>query len=406
MSTQSKKILYVITKSNFGGAQRYVFDLASHAQRLGYDVVVALGGDGELVRRLKENDIQTIVIHKLQRDVKIFGDFISFVKMLKLLRYEKPDVLHLNSSKIGLMGAIATRLHNLLNAKRRTQNATKIIFTAHGWAFTEARSLPSQLTIKFLQWLTVLLSHTTIAVSEKTKSEMNMPFAKRKIRVIYNGICDVQFKERGSARKEIGEKYDTPQDTFWVGTIAELHKNKGLEHAIETIAILEETSEKARPFPTLKNKDEKGSEKGQAFSYIIIGEGKERENLLKLARERNLEDKVFLVGEKEDAAVYLKAFDILLLPSIKEGLPYTILEAGAAGLPVIASRVGGIPEIIVHKESGILTKPKEADAIAQALETLLTDDTLRKKYGENLKRKVASEFSLQKMLKQTTSLYS
>ena len=121
--------------------------------------------------------------------------------------------------------------------------------------------------------------------------------------------------------------------------------------------------------------------------------------------EEGLSKKVSLVGKIEDAGQYLKAFDIFILPSIKEGFPFVLLEAGLAKLPVIASDVGGIPELISDGENGILVEAKEDDDIEDALKVLISDVGLREKYGEALYGKVKGEFSFEKMINKTEKLY-
>ena len=141
------------------------------------------------------------------------------------------------------------------------------------------------------------------------------------------------------------------------------------------------------------------------FIYVIIGEGEERTALQNLIQEMHLENEVFLIGKREGASSLLRAFDIFILPSIKEGLPYVILEAGVAELPVVASAVGGIPEIIQDMKSGILVKSKHEDEIALALEFLITNPQKRAEFGERLKEYVAENFSLEKMTTETGRLY-
>ncbi len=131
-SDLKKKILVVITKSNWGGAQRYVHDLARHLKE-DFDITVACGGTGELVERLTALGIRTLTIPGLARDVHPMQDLAVCIRLGRIIKKERPDVLHLNSSKIGVIGAILGRL---IGIKR-------IIFTAHGWAWNEAPSLDS-----------------------------------------------------------------------------------------------------------------------------------------------------------------------------------------------------------------------------------------------------------------------
>ena len=134
------KILYGITKSNFGGAQRYVFDLAKAAQEHEHDVSVLCGGDGLLASKLKAKNINVITLDKLERDISITKEISSFFQILKFLREEKPDIFHINSSKMGGLGGLAGRLTGV----------KKIIFTNHGWAFNEPRPNWQKILIKLL----------------------------------------------------------------------------------------------------------------------------------------------------------------------------------------------------------------------------------------------------------------
>lgn len=157
-----KKIFFVITKSNFGGAQRYVYDLATALPVNEFDVSVVFGEGGELEEKLKNVGIKTIRIETLQRNVSFFKDLKVFFELIKIFRREKPDIIHLNSTKIGGIGSFAGRISEV----------PKIIFTAHGWAFNEKRNAVSKIFIAFLQWLTVLFSHTTIAVSQSMANQI------------------------------------------------------------------------------------------------------------------------------------------------------------------------------------------------------------------------------------------
>lgn len=387
-----KKILYIITKSNWGGAQKYVYDLASTIPKDSYTTVVATGGCGELTEKLAEAKIRTVSIPHLGRDVSIFDDLLVFFFLLKLFKTERPDIVHLNSSKIGGLGALAGRVYNLLNTFKKPEffPRIKIIFTAHGWAFGEPRrSFLQRKLIKFLSWLTVILSHKTITVSNfDLKQIENTPFVKNKILTIYNGVNESEFTERVCAREKLlGEKAVQFKNTIWLGTIAELTNNKGLEYSIRAVNNIA------------------GKSVTPQFTYIIIGEGEDEKKLSKLIKKLQLDDVVFLIGHKKDAFSLLKAFDIFLLPSLKEGLPYTLLEAGLAQIPIIASNVGGISEIIDHKKSGILTEAKKVDDIVNAINSIVYKKVQAEQFSKELFRKIRKKFSREEMLSKTKLLY-
>lgn len=356
------KILYGITKSNFGGAQRYVFDLAVETKRLGHDVAVLCGGDGPLVQKLKAKNIKVILLNRLERDIFIGKEIASFFQILKVLKKERPDIFHINSSKMGGLGGLAGRLNG----------AKKIIFTSHGWAFSELRPGWQKVLIKFFVWLTILLSHKVICVSEKTREQVSRwPFVKSKLVVIYNGIDKFEIAPRTRTK-------------FTVGTIGELHKIKGHD-------VLLKAWQKF-----VRNRDAK---------LVIIGDGEEKQNLKNMAKNMNIYGSVIFEGAMDDARSLLSNFDIFVFPSRSENLPYAILEAGLAGLPVIASAVGGIPEIIETGANGILVPKEDPEILFSSLILLAEDENLRKRLGTNLKSSIQENFSFEKMAEKTLRLY-
>jgi glycosyltransferase involved in cell wall biosynthesis len=368
-----KKILFMITKGNFGGAQRYVFDLATNLPKDKFDVAVALGEGETLEKKLKERGIRVIKIESLKRDISVIKDVLAFFEIIKILKNERPEIIHLNSSKMGALGGLAGRIVSI----------QKILFTGHGWAFNEERNIFSKILIAKIHWFTILLSHHTIAVSERIKEQFRFfPFAKSRIVLIHNGIDSINFLPKDLARKNLVEGQE---NSIWIGTIAELHKNKGIDFVIKAFAEIKDEFRNA--------------------IFVIIGEGEEKASLEKLIKEHNLVDRVFLVGFKTDANTLLKAFDIGILTSRTDTFPYVPLEMGLAELPFIGSWVGGIPEIVVNGESGILVQNGEVSEIADAIRTLLKDSELRKGLGNNLKERVHSEFTLAKMLEKTMRLY-
>jgi glycosyltransferase involved in cell wall biosynthesis len=369
--------LYVITKGVWGGAQKYVYSLAVNLPKDQFEAVVVCGQGGTLKEKLEEQNIRVIEIDYLKRDISIFSELKSFLKLFNVIKEEDPDVMHLNSPKASGLGALAGRL---LGVK-------KIVFTAHGWTFNEDRNFASKSMIWLLSWVTVILSHKVIVIARRERAQaLNMPFVSRnKIELIKNGVEKIDYLEKAEARKGIlPDLYSNfENNTIWIGTMAELHKNKGYEYTIEALSKIE-----------------------KPFVFVALGEGEERKNLENLIREYRLEEKVFLVGFKDKSAQYLKAFDIFTLTSIKEGLPYTLIEAGFAGLPVVASNIGGIPDIIDNNVNGILTESRNVPEIKNAIEKLMENSKTRNAFGNKLKEKVEKEFSLEQMLEKTLSLYN
>ena len=371
-----KKILFVITKSNWGGAQRYVFDMAVGLKNgFGDQYVpsVALGGNGELAQRLKEAGIPVYTIPSLNNEIGSSSDVKAFFEISKIISDVKPAIVHLNSSKIGALGALAAR----------TKGVRKIIFTAHGWAFNEDRSSLSKSILKFIYWTTMMLSHHTIAVSEATKKYVsNWPCIGSRISVVHNAVEAIDFLPREEARAVIG----LDQESWVLGTIAELHPIKGLIYACQAVADLSSAHDNV--------------------CYAIIGEGKDRPALEAYTAKHHLENTITFAGHISQASRYLKAFDAFILPSLSEGLGYVILEAGVASLPVVASDVGGIPEIITDDISGLLVPARDTLSITHALETLYNDKKEADALGAKLNEEILVKFSMETMLEKTAAFYN
>ncbi len=372
-----KKILFLITKSNWGGAQRYVYDLAVGLSKDDFDVAVALGGDGPLATKLRAGGIKVISIPSLQRDVSLTKELRSLREISDIIEVEHPDILHINSSKAGVYGALIGRIRRV----------PKIIFTAHGWAFNEDRPIWQRFILKKIHWLTVLFSHHTIAVSEEVKRQMNWPFSRAKMTVIYNGR-DIKFlKSREEARAALTEhepRLQKYRDDFWSMTIAELHPVKRHD------AVIKSMKEVVRRWPHTR--------------HLIISGGQDEAYLHKLIRKLELEDNIFLLGQMDEAAQYLKAADLFVLASRSEAMPYVIIEACIAGLPIVATAVGGIPEIIQSERSGLLTEPLDNKALFEAIFELRTNEQKRHQLAEGaLKR--SQEFTFSKTLNKTLNLY-
>ncbi len=374
------KILYIITKSNWGGAQRHVFDLATAMKEKGHDVWVALGGEGLLKQKLELSGIYTFSINSLKRDISPGKDTGSLKEIWTIIKNKRPDIIHLHSPKAAGLGSLAGRL---LQVK-------KIITTVHGWTFNENRPIYERLAIRLFSWLTMILSHTTIVIAEKEYAQaMAFPWVKGKIKLISLGLKPPVFISIDGAKQALSKRTSLDLGEFnkktVIGTLSELHPNKGLPYLIEAMATVAEQQPNA--------------------ICLIIGTGQDENKLKQIIAEKKLEQKVFLTGYLDNASEYLKAFSVFVLSSIKEGLPYCILEAGSAALPVVATTVGGIPEIVEDMKSGILIQAKNSRELAHAISFMIEHPEERKKYGAALKERVAVKYSLDKMIWLIEGLY-
>jgi len=381
---KKKRILFGITKASWGGAQRYVFDLATHLPADKFEIIVMGGAAGLLKEKLASTGIRFIEIAELDRDISFSSEPRAFWRILKTIRAEKPDILHLNSPKMAGLGALAGRIARV----------PQIVTTIHGWTFNERRFFAIKLLIAFFSWMSALMAHQTILITEKDlrTAKFFPPYKKEKYRLVLNGIAALESQDDAASAREnlkqimarlYPDKIAALDEPIWIGTLAELTPNKDPATLIRAAASL--------PW---------------RIPVIIIGDGGEREKLVRLIKQLGAEDRVFLAGFIPEAARLLSAFTIFVLSSVKEGLPYALLEAGQRGLPVIATDAGGIPDIIEHEMSGILVPVRNAAEIREAIIHLAGDPARRKRLGAALQKKVAHKFGISRMVRETLAVYN
>lgn len=387
METIKEKVLILITKGNFGGAQRYVYDLSTHLPRSKYEVVVASGEGNTLSDKLREQNIRSIDIESLGREIEANKDWAAFKEIRKLIVDESPSIVHFNSSKIGFLGALTVltlRIENeFIHGKDR--RIPKTIFTAHGWAHHESkRTLLARTLFYILHYATILLTDRTIVVAQNLLRDYRFaPFIKNKMHIVYNGIAPFRADAREHARQEILKEN---QDKFLMFSLSELDHNKGIDVALSALTLL----------PQSVRED---------LYYAVAGSGEEKERLEKMIDDLNLRSSVALLGFVDNGKRLLGGADLFLLPSRKEAYPFALLEAGVTGLPIIATSVGGIPEIMKDMQNGILVHKENPRELAEAILYLYENKSKRKEFGHEIKRAVTIFFSQEKMLEETMRVY-
>lgn len=383
---EKKKILFIITKSVWGGAQRYVFDLATHLPKDRYDAVVVTGGNGPLVEKLTAADIRVITLPSLARDIHAARDIAMLMRLAFIFKKETPAAVHLNSSKMGVLGALAGTICNFLFRIQNSELRIKIVFTAHGWAWSEDRPQWQKKAIVFLTRFSARFQDSIIVLSRyDMATALRYGIPQEKLSPIPLGILPQPFLSPLDAQKALSEKIGITFQRPLFGTIAELTKNKGLPYLIQALIVI-----KQKRIP---------------FTCVIIGDGEYRESLRTMIEKNNLSHNVFLAGFVPNASVYMKAFDFFVLPSIKEGLPYVLLEALAAGTPIVSTIIGGIPDIVDDKKNGLLVEARDPHALAHAIETMIASREAYSRFSAYALEK-SKTFSFEQMLHDTLSLYA
>jgi len=357
------KILYLTTSSKLSGTEKMLYELVKGIDKEKYEVMVCTikdDLDSQLLDRLRKEGIKTACLD-LDKKWKIWRVF----KLFKIIKNFNPKILQ---SFLFFDNILARIFGKLAGAP--------IIISGQRSAETYRPKIRN-----FFDRITINLADYIVSNSEAGKRIVieRDGFPEEKVKVIYNGI---NLDKTGQQLKARRSKAITK-----IGFVGRLSTEKGLNYLIEAVSIL-------------KNKM-------NDFVVLIIGDGPERKKLEKLTYENGVEDVICFLGYKEKAWQYMQEFDLFVLPSLWEGFPNVIIEAMAQNVLVVATRVGGVPELIKDNETGFLVKPRDGKALAERINYVLNlPEKEKKKIEENARRVVKKEFSIEKMLKEYEKLYA
>jgi glycosyltransferase involved in cell wall biosynthesis len=356
------RVLLVITLAEVGGAQSYVAALLpALAER--YEVVLAAYGEGPLRAAAAGVGARFVPLRHVRRPINPLRDLAGLLELIALLRRERPRILHASSSKAGVLGRLAA-----VAARVPIR-----FFTVHGWAFSAYSGLPS-LLYRVSDRLMAPLTTVTICVSETELAaglEAGTCSPERSV-VIHNAV-DVSGAPRS--------RHDRP--TPRLIAVGRLKAPKDFLTLIRALAALP----------------------GQAFEALIVGDGPERSQIEAEIRRLDLQARVRLAGERSDVPELLAESDVFVLSSRSEGLPVSVLEAMAAELPVVATDVGGLAELVVDGETGILVPPGDEAALTEALGRVVADRELRRRLGTAGRVRAESSFDLSAFRRAHLELY-
>jgi glycosyltransferase involved in cell wall biosynthesis len=348
------KLLYIITLSELGGAQKNVADLIEHFSKL-HEVTLVTSSDGPLTEHARRCGASVLLIESMGRNISPFDDLRSLQKLLMLLRQVRPHLVHAHSSKAGLIARIAGRLVGI-----------PVIFTAHGWGFKRGVPLVRRVTVWLTEFATARLN-TLIVCPSQYDHDLAIQAGvapKSKLVTIHNGVdpdAPWAAPERMPPEVVMVARFKEPKDQYLL--IRAFHQ------ADVTNATL-----------------------------TLVGDGPEIDMSKRLAIELGLNSRVRFLGDRRDVSELLADAQVFVLLSRYECLPISILEAMRAGLPVLASRVGGVPEQIEHAVSGFAVEHTDFAGIVDALKRLLEDSRLRKSMGDRGREIFLRRFVLSQML--------
>ena len=365
------RIIEMIDKPALGGGQTAVLLLAGGLDPQLFDVAVASGGGGPLVDEARRRGLRHIPFTPGSR-----FSLRPAAEIARLLEAEKTDILHTHGGYAGLYGRWAAR---------RARTPVRV-HTLHGIHYLHYRN-PALRRLSI--WQERFLSRASDALVLVCQSDLALAkrhrlAARESLTVIPNGLDALPAVSRPSApdlRAELGLEQGKPI----VGTVARLHRQKGIIHLL-------------RAAPRIL-----GAVPGTRI--VVVGDGPLGGELRRRAAAPGLDGRIVFLGEREDARSIMDLFDVFVLPSLWEGLPFVLVEAAALGKPIVATAVDGVPEVIDDGKTGVLIRPGNADALADAVVSMLSDKPRAANLAAAAKALIPPRFPLRRTIEQHQSLY-
>lgn len=367
------KILHVVRPAA-GGMKNHLIDLVKRTDKTRFDVTVACPPNSQLWETLYQMNVKVIPI-PLVGEISPAKDYAAISSLIKHLHSTRTMILHAHSSKGALVGRVAAAI----------ARTPVVVFTAHNSIFYEEWPEWKKKLFASVERFLSRFTDRIITVSEALKQELieREGLQSKQLTTIYNGI-DVERFSNKIDLMAVRKSMNIPELGPIIGTIARLAPQKGVSYFLKAASLLKEYQ----------------------VNFLVVGDGPLKEELQQEAIELGLQNRVTFAGHREDIPDILATLDVFVLPSVTEGLPLTILEAMAAGKPVVATKVGGIPEAIVQRKTGIIVPPKDPEALAVALAGLLGERERMVRMGIAGQKLVKEKFTIETMVERTVNLYS
>ena len=352
-------ILHVITSLGRGGAEKLVSVLLPKMKKKGCKVrLVSLADKLAFAPELKASGIEVDCLHFKGTIYEIGKVAQACLRLRKIIEAEMPDIVHSHIYMADLL------------VRASAPRGTRLVSTLHGSdAWWSEKKIRAVLKTYLDSYSGRLRGARYLAVSEAVKEmalrSLHLPLERT--RTILNGINIDNFKLIASPRKA-----DQPT----VLQVGRFYREKGHEFSLQAFLILKE--------------------KIPGVQLILVGDGPLRSEMEQFAVELRISDSVRFLGERDDIPDLLSMADIFWMPSLHEGLPIAALEAMATGLPIVASSVGGLKELVTDSENGLLVQPRDAGALAESTIKLLANKELRERIGANARQMVDSKYSISK----------
>lgn len=375
------RVLHIITRLDKGGSAQNTLLTVSRLNKERFNVTLISGNtndpDKEIANSIAQKNLNYILIPELAREIGLFKDIKAFWKIYHFVKGKEFDIVHTHSSKAGILGRWAAKLAGV----------KMIVHTPHGHIFYGYFNWFKTKIFIYLEKITSLITDRIITLTQRGKEEhVKYRIAKpSKFVPIYSGIEIEKFTNPQIDIIREKERLNIPLDVPVIGTVTRLEPVKGNQYFIASLPHI------IKIFPALK--------------IFIVGDGKEKAKLECYVKELGLLENVIFMGLSKDIRGILSTFDIFVLSSLNEGMGRCLLEAQALGVPVVATKVGGTPDIVRDGVTGILVPPRNPEALAEAIIKLLKDKFLRENMSKESKGWVDKKFSVEAMVEKISDLY-
>jgi glycosyltransferase involved in cell wall biosynthesis len=388
------KILYLITRAERGGGQVHVLELIK-GFRNHCDIELATGEEGFLIHEARRLGVNCHVIPNLVREIDPRKDFRALRDLIRLMRRTQPDLVHSHTSKAGILGRVAAWMCNIPS-----------VFTAHTWSFVEGASWKWKVLGAPCERLVALDGSTIINVSDANRAlamKYRIAPANRLI-TIHNGVPDISMHNgvpdisMHNGVPDISMHNGVPDISSETAVSGDNANAKGQLPVVMMVARFAPPKEHAMLLDA-------ATRINAPFRIQFAGTGPTMAEVQAKAAQMSTPHRVEFLGDRSDIVELLRRASIFALPTNWEGLPISILEAMRAGLPVVATNVGGVSESVVDGENGILVGRGDTGAFARALERLLTNTELRDRMARASRRIFEQRFTAEQMFRKTFAIY-
>lgn len=383
------KTVHIITRLDKGGSAENTLLTITGLDKEIYNVILLKGLSIESnikkdeeraieksVREAERDGIKITIVTSLVRNISLFYDLKAFFALFRILRHERPHVVHTHTSKAGILGRWAAFFSGV----------PIIIHTPHGhvfWGYFNKWKISFYI---ILEKLTARITNKIIALTLQEKNDhIHYHIASRdKFSVVHSGINLEKFSKLSYSPAVMKKKLGISEGNLVVGTVGRLTQVKGHRYLIEAARKILDTR--------------------QDITFVFVGDGELLDYLLNTTSMLSIQENVKFIGWRQDVAEVMSVFDVFVLPSLNEGMGRVLAEAMVLGKPIVASDVGGIPDLVVHGENGYLFPVGKVDILTKRVLELLDDPLKREEMG-NRGRSYAIGYSSKEMVTKIDLIY-